>query len=88
MQRKQLVTSKFGLNVRRGSDSMTIRTVIVDVDDTEMGTNAFEEQVRLACVRANQAEQSVLEKESAEACSQHEARSERGSDESTHQTLE
>lgn len=61
MQRKQLILSKFGLNTSRSSGSLPVRTLEVD-EIAPLGTNAFEESVRLACVAAKCAEQEELAK--------------------------
>jgi hypothetical protein len=66
MQRKQLIPSKFGLNTSRSSGSLPVRTIEVD-DLAPLGTNAFEESVRLACLAVKQAEQNELEKAEADA---------------------
>jgi hypothetical protein len=61
MQRKQLILWKFGLNTSRSSGSLPVR--IIEVDEiAPLGTNAFEESVRLACVAAKRAGQEELEK--------------------------
>jgi hypothetical protein len=67
MQRKQLIPSKFFQGTRKGSGSLSVRNVEVDVDETLLGSNAFEESVRLACLAAKRAEQNELEKEEADA---------------------
>jgi hypothetical protein len=66
MQRKQIILSKFGLNTSRSSGSLSVRTVEVD-EIGPLGTNAFEESVRVACVAAKRAEQYELEKAEADA---------------------
>ena len=60
MQRKQLILSKFALNVHRVSGSLPVRTIEVD-EIAPLGTNAFEESVRLACIAVKHAEQIELE---------------------------
>jgi hypothetical protein len=51
MQRKQLIPSKFGLNTSRTSGSLPVRTIEVN-ETAPLGSNAFEESVRLACIAA------------------------------------
>jgi hypothetical protein len=61
MQRKQLIPSKFAQSTSRSSGSLPVRTIEVD-EIAPLGSNAFEESVRLACVAAKFAEQEELEK--------------------------
>jgi hypothetical protein len=61
MQRKQLIPSKFAHNTHRASSGLPTRILAVDIDETLLGTNAFEESVRLACIAVKQAEQIELE---------------------------
>jgi hypothetical protein len=59
MQRKQLIPSKFAQSTSRSSGSLPVRTVEVD-EIAPLGSNAFEESVRLACLAAKRAEQEEL----------------------------
>lgn len=61
MQRKQLIPSKFAHNSHRASSGLPIRILEVDIDETLLGTNVFEDAVRLACIAVKQAEQFELE---------------------------
>jgi hypothetical protein len=65
MQRKQLIPSKFGLNTSRSSGGLPVRTIEID-EIAPLGTNAFEESVRLDCFAAKRAEQIELERAEAE----------------------
>jgi hypothetical protein len=49
MQRKQLVPSTFAQSTNRSSGALPIRTIELD-EIAPLGSNAFEESVRLACI--------------------------------------
>jgi len=59
MQRKQLIPSKFAQSTSRSSGSLPVRTIEVD-EVAPLGSNAFEESVRRACLAAKRAEQEEL----------------------------
>ena len=60
MQRKQLIPSKFAQSTNRSSGFLPIRNLEVDTD-APLGSNAFEESVRLVCIAVKRAEQIELE---------------------------
>jgi hypothetical protein len=55
-------TSKFGLNTAKATEFLPVRVIEVN-SDAKFGTVAYEEAVRLACLKAKQAEQEAFLKE-------------------------
>jgi hypothetical protein len=55
-----LIPSKFGLNTKKSSGALPVRTVEVDSDDP-LDSSGYEESVRLACRAAKAEEQRMLE---------------------------
>jgi hypothetical protein len=50
----------FGLGTKKATQTLPVRTLIVDTD-APLGSNAFEESVRRACLAAKAAEQLEME---------------------------
>jgi hypothetical protein len=61
MQRKQLIPSKFFQDTRKGTESLPIRILEVDIDESLLGTNFFDEAVAAAAIAVKRAEQIELE---------------------------
>ena len=53
-----LIPSKFGLNTKKSSGTLPVRTVEVDAP---LGSHGYEESVRRACCAAKAKEQRMLE---------------------------
>jgi hypothetical protein len=66
MERKQLIPSKFFQGTRKGTESLPIRILEVDIDESRLGTNFFDEAVTAAAIAVKRAEQIELERAEAE----------------------
>ena len=55
-----LIPSKFGLNTKKSSGTLPVRTVEVDSNEP-LGSSGYEESVRLTCRAAKAEEQRMLE---------------------------
>ena len=55
-----LIPSKFGLNTKKVSGTLPVRTVEVNSEEP-LGSHGYEESVRLACRAAKAEEQRTLE---------------------------
>ena len=60
--KQSLVPIRFILNTRHAMDLPPIRILLVDTDADEF-TNAYDEAVRVACLKVKQAEQKQLEEQ-------------------------
>ena len=61
MERKQLIPSKFFQGTRKGTESLPIRILEVDIDESLLGTNFFDGAVTAAAIAVKRAEQVELE---------------------------
>jgi hypothetical protein len=54
------IASKFGVHTRKAMEALPVRTIFIETD-APLGSNAFDEAVRLACLKSKQAEQAELQ---------------------------